>query len=230
VERVGQKNIEILLLLKTKPRRFSEICKLVGISDVGLLKLIRKWSKEGWIKKLPNGYYTLTKKGLNESKKYFLIGLLTKEEVFSQKNVLKTKVIFYLALLFYTVGALIGMVNALAILSKNKRFKKKLEGISEIYGISHKLFIKTLEFYNYIKENYPELSEYLDFYQQQFLEKDLMDQASLKLFLNKIQINLEIIDKEEFTIYPEFIKNINDIIVSAQHLLNKLELFFEKVF
>lgn len=46
-----------------EPRRFSELKKMVGISDAGLNKDLKSLQKLGWLEKLEDGRYGLTKVG-----------------------------------------------------------------------------------------------------------------------------------------------------------------------
>jgi DNA-binding HxlR family transcriptional regulator len=58
-----KKREQLLIALKEGPKRFTDLLRITGLSNMGLTKALRDFIEEGLVAKLPSGEYVLTEKG-----------------------------------------------------------------------------------------------------------------------------------------------------------------------
>jgi len=58
-----KKRERLLIALKEEPKRFTDLLRISGLSNMGLTKALRDFIEEGLVAKLPSGEYVLTEKG-----------------------------------------------------------------------------------------------------------------------------------------------------------------------
>jgi DNA-binding HxlR family transcriptional regulator len=58
-----KKREQLLIALKEGPKRFTDLLRISGLSNMGLTKALRDFIEEGLVAKLPSGEYVLTEKG-----------------------------------------------------------------------------------------------------------------------------------------------------------------------
>jgi DNA-binding HxlR family transcriptional regulator len=73
-----KKREQLLIALKEGPKRFTDLLRISGLSNMGLTKALRDFVEEGLVAKLPSGEYVLTEKGKAAVAKMALSELLEK--------------------------------------------------------------------------------------------------------------------------------------------------------
>jgi len=126
---LSPKRYKILKALRTGSKRFSELMRASGISDVGLIKALKKLSEAGLIIKGEDGLYYITDKGINHLSRQEVVHIAQKLiEITGLKNAEKIIKEIYLALNITLLLSAWTLISSIYLtLVKNAKDRKELE-------------------------------------------------------------------------------------------------------